>query len=324
MSVGPIGSVPVMLPQTDIDNLKGPPAKTAEQEKQKLRKVTREFESLFMYQLMKTMRETVKESPMDEGSPFAKGSGKEIFRDLFDMELSRSVVQGNHGSLSDMLYKSMEKLIDAQYGTETNSVGIKPLGGPATQPPIPIHREATPLPPQKRAPTGLDSVRHRPMPLNRRAHLPADGRITAKFGKIVEQEAERNGIDSALIYSVIKAESSGNPRAESAAGAKGLMQLAYSTAADYGVSDAFDPGQNIRAGSRYLRDLIGRFGNIRLALAAYNAGPGNVEKYGGIPPFSETVAYVERVMDSYSAQTSHNATQLLKRRLQQTDKATTR
>jgi len=95
---------------------------------------------------------------------------------------------------------------------------------------------------------------------------------------------------------VINVESSGNPHAISPKGAKGLMQLADSTASDMGMRDVFDPKENISTGSRYLRSLIDRFGNVTLGLAAYNAGPANVEKYGGVPPFAETKQYIERVM----------------------------
>ena len=111
--------------------------------------------------------------------------------------------------------------------------------------------------------------------------------------------AQTEMIDAALIKAVIMAESRMNPNAQSHAGAQGLMQLMPSTAANLGVTDSFDPEQNIRGGSNYLRKNIDKFGSIELALAAYNAGPQNVIKHKGIPPFEETQIYVERVMDLY-------------------------
>jgi len=104
------------------------------------------------------------------------------------------------------------------------------------------------------------------------------------------------GLDSALLHAVIHAESAFNPMAMSNKGAQGLMQLMPDTANDMGVADAFDASQNIRGGARYLAMLLKNFnGNAQLATAAYNAGPGAVQKYGGIPPYDETQVYVQRV-----------------------------
>ncbi len=118
--------------------------------------------------------------------------------------------------------------------------------------------------------------------------------------KIVKATGERHGLDPALLHSVIRAESGGNPRAVSPKGARGLMQLMPGTARDLNVRNAFDPAQNVDGGARYLRHLLGLYGNnVQLALAAYNAGPGKVAAYGGIPPYRETQAYVSRILRNF-------------------------
>jgi soluble lytic murein transglycosylase-like protein len=124
------------------------------------------------------------------------------------------------------------------------------------------------------------------------------GDLETRLQSIVDQHAARHSLSPDLVRAVIRVESGWNPRAQSAKGAQGLMQLMPATAAAYHVTDPFDPEQNIRAGVAYLRTLVDRFdGKTELALAAYNAGPGAVEKYGRtIPPYRETQAYVRRIV----------------------------
>ncbi len=116
------------------------------------------------------------------------------------------------------------------------------------------------------------------------------------FDEVIRAASRREGVDEQLVKAVVEAESGFNPKAVSQAGAKGLMQLMDGTARSLGVKDSFDPVSNIAGGTKFLRSMLDRFGSVPLALAAYNAGPGAVEKYGGIPPFQETRSYVDRVL----------------------------
>lgn len=117
---------------------------------------------------------------------------------------------------------------------------------------------------------------------------------------LVQQNASAWQVDPALVKAVIANESGFNAHATSQVGAQGLMQLMPATAASLGVRDPYDAAQNVAGGARYLRGLLDRFGgNERLAIAAYNAGPGAVEKYGDVPPYAETQNYVQNVLASY-------------------------
>ncbi|WP_200156881.1 lytic transglycosylase domain-containing protein [Allochromatium vinosum] len=126
----------------------------------------------------------------------------------------------------------------------------------------------------------------------------------ALYHHFVLANARRYGLSPSLLHAVIRAESAYNPAAVSRAGAQGLMQLMPGTAARYGVRDSFDPAENIRGGSAYLRDLLDLFDqDVKLALAGYNAGEGAVIKHGRqIPPYTETQDYVRKVLSFYAAE----------------------
>ena len=132
-----------------------------------------------------------------------------------------------------------------------------------------------------------------------RTTRPLSTRATL-YNDLIEEHASRNVVSADLVRAVIQAESAFNPRAVSPKGAMGLMQLMPATAAEHGVLDPFNPAENIRAGVRYLKQLLDSYeGRVELALAAYNAGPGAVKKYGGkVPPYRETQNYVARIQST--------------------------
>ncbi len=149
--------------------------------------------------------------------------------------------------------------------------------------------------------TSVEQVPDPPPPASTAKASPDTKLSPADLGEMLANAGKVHNLDVDLLASVVKAESGGNARAVSRTGARGLMQLMPSTAAGLGVSDSFEPRQNVRGGSAYLDALLTRYNdNIALALAAYNAGPAAVDKYHGIPPYHETRAYVARVIHEFN------------------------
>jgi len=161
----------------------------------------------------------------------------------------------------------------------------------AAMPDLPAHLESAP------SPGGMGLV-----PKTRSTNAGAEARLsTADLLQILIRAGSEHNLDTDLLASLVKAESDGNARAVSRAGARGLMQLMPGTATELGVEDSFEPGENVNGGSAYLDALLTRYhGQLALALAAYNAGPQAVDKYHGIPPYHETRAYVARVIHEFN------------------------
>jgi len=139
-----------------------------------------------------------------------------------------------------------------------------------------------------------------------RVYMPSQAEIQ-RYASIVETAARTYGVDKALVHAVISAESGYNPQAVSRTGARGLMQLMPETARRYGVRNSMDPSDNIYGGVKYLRDLLTMFkGDMRLAVAAYNAGENAVIRYGRrVPPYAETLGYVPKVLEFYRKFSTH-------------------
>lgn len=130
----------------------------------------------------------------------------------------------------------------------------------------------------------------------------ASGAAGSQYDALIEQAAARNGVDPAVLHGLIQQESGFDPNSTSSAGALGLTQLMPGTASSLGVGNPLDPTQSIEGGARYLGEMLRQFGgNTEDALAAYNAGPGAVQRYGGVPPYSETQQYVTKVL-GYAAE----------------------
>ena len=165
----------------------------------------------------------------------------------------------------------------------TDYIELAPESIQSIEPLPPTAPEAQPVPPAPAATPQADRL------------TPTD------LHEILSSAGTRHNIDQDLLASVVKAESAGQPRAVSRAGAQGLMQLMPGTAHQLGVQDSFQPSQNVQGGAAYLDQLLTRYhDNLSLALAAYNAGPQAVDRYHGIPPYRETRAYVARVIHEFN------------------------
>ncbi len=235
-------------------------------EKQRMLEVSKQFESLLTSMMLKSMNQTT------EGGMFGESSfGGDFFNSIFQFELADKISEGSGLGVASQIYK---RLTGENLSTEVLNPKLTPL---KKQSKIEITNNSTEIP----------SVQPSNQSLNR----------LSKYDEIIDYASETYGVDKNIIKSVILAESSAKENAVSTANAKGLMQIIDSTAQYLGINNVFDPKENILGGAKYLSELLRKYdGNLKFALAGYNAGPGNVDKYNGIPPFSETQTYVKRVI----------------------------
>ncbi|GBF23296.1 soluble lytic murein transglycosylase [Candidatus Gastranaerophilus sp. (ex Termes propinquus)] len=140
----------------------------------------------------------------------------------------------------------------------------------------------------------------KPQPAEEKTEQTPSAEKPKDINSLIKEHAAKQGLDASLVKAVIKQESGFNPSATSPVGAMGLMQLMPGTAKELGVQNAYDPEENISGGTAYLKKMLNKFDNDpKMALAAYNAGPGAVSKFGGVPPYKETQNYIQNVLKSY-------------------------
>ncbi len=240
-------------------------------ERARLEKAARGFESMFLHQMLKSMKKAMlsqdkKENLMSFGAETLGGYSDMLLAD----EMSRS---GKGMGIANLVFKQLSG------GRELNNITQTPGQD--------YYSEAKNI-------SGKNIISSKNIKQSFMDRLT--GRIE-NYENIISDAAELFNVDKDLIKAVIGAESAGKADAVSSAGAKGLMQLMDPTARGLGVKNSFNPKENIHGGAKYLQKMIEKFGSKELGLAAYNAGPGAVDKYNGIPPFTETKNYVKKVLD---------------------------
>ncbi|GEM_PF-251535 len=331
MRIGaPTFQLPKASPQSPTPLKKGTNLET---EKKKLLETAKELESLFLYHVLKAMRSSIPKAANESALGLGGGMGKDIFTQIFDEELAKKISGNGDRSLAAILYRNLEKTLERSHASPETAkppteappfpvkqsipvppfVKLEPISLTAEPPLTNLSESATSPLPAKTTDTAAPALfinSSRPIqassPSNgikslrpkEAAISAADDEIMGRFGELITRTSAKYQLDPQLLSAVIEAESGGDPQAVSPAGAKGLMQLIDSTAAEMGVKDSLNPEENVEGGARYLRILLDTFGDLKKALAAYNAGPATVKKYGGIPPYRETKNYVDKIMKS--------------------------
>jgi Rod binding domain-containing protein len=232
-------------------------------DEQRLAKAARDFETLLTSMMIKSMT-----SASEEGFMGSESFGGDYFDMIFQQQMASKFTEGSGLGIAEMLFQKLtgKSLKEMDTSLKLNKTGYSPVYN--------IDKGLPSLQPGSRSLKRLE-----------------------KYEDIIREASNEYGVSPNIIKSVILTESAANENARSKANAKGLMQLIDSTAADMGVSDVWNPRENIMGGTKYLSKMLRQYnGDLKLALAGYNAGPGNVQKYNGVPPFEETQNYITRVM----------------------------
>jgi len=240
--------------------------KYSPEEKKKLEKVSKDFESMLTSMMIKSMTKTT------DGLFGKENYGGDVLDVLFESEISKHITENQGLGVADQIYKNLTGENISAFNKISKEKLLTNIGQFGNQ------KEVESV--------NTNKVKPNSSAMNR----------VNEYEDLIDAASKKFNIDKKLIQSVILTESAGKANAQSKANAKGLMQLMDSTAYDMGVNNPWNPEENINGGTKYLSKLLSEYdGDTDLALAAYNAGPGNVKKYNGIPPFKETQNYIKRV-----------------------------